>query len=188
MLRRRATLAGLIALPLPAAAGRVWRFDHSVGRIAFTARHFGVFSSTGRFERFRAMVALDPADPSDARVEAVVETAAISHPWPAAGPLLRSAAFFDSEHFPEARFTGRASGVGAGPGFGLAGTLTVRGVERPFAMRARLVARGFDASAGGEVADFLAEGELDRTAFGMVAEREAIADVIGLSVRVRLLV
>jgi polyisoprenoid-binding protein YceI len=188
MFRRRATLAALIALPLPAAAaGRVWRFDHSVGRITFTARHFGVFSSTGRFERFRATVALDPADPSDARVEAAVETAAISHPWPAAGPLLRSPAFCDSERFPEARFAGRASGVAAGAAFPLTGTLSVRGIERPFRMEARLAGRGFDAAAGGEVADFAAEGVLDRTEFGMVAEREAIADQIGLSVRVRLL-
>lgn len=187
-LGRRAILAALVALPAAAQGGRVWRFDHSIGRISFTARHFGLFSSTGRFERFRAMVALDPADPTDARVEATVETAAISHPWPAAGPLLRSAEFFDSERFLEARFTGRASGVAAGAAFPLAGTLTVRGIEQPFRMEARLVGRGFDAAAGGEVADFSAEGVLDRTAFGMVAEREAIADEIGLSVRVRLLV
>jgi polyisoprenoid-binding protein YceI len=188
MPRRRALLAGLAVLARPAAAtGRVWRFDQAVGRIGFTARHFGLFSSTGRFERFRAMVALDPADPTHAEVAAVVETSAISHPWPAAGPLLRSAAFFDSERFPEARFTGRASGVAAGAAFPLAGTLAVRGIERPFRMEARLAGRGFDAAAGGEVADFSAEGVLDRTAFGMVAEREAIADEIGLSVRVRLL-
>ena len=177
---------GALALPA-AAAGRVWRFDHTVGRITFTARHFGLFSSTGRFERFRAMVALDPDDPSDARVEAVVETAAISHPWPAAGPLLRSAEFFDSARFPEARFDGRATGVVADAAFPLAGTLTVRGVARPFRMEARLAGRGFYAAAGGEVADFWAEGTLDRTAFGMVAEREAISDEIALSVRVRLL-
>lgn len=188
ILRRRATLASLVALAWPAAAaGRVWRFDHTVGLISFTARHFGLFSSTGRFERFRATVALDPADPSDARVEAVVDTAAVSHPWPAAGPLLRSGAFFDSERFPEARFTGRASGVTADAAFPLAGALSVRGVERPFRMEARLAQRGFSAAAGGEVADFSAAGELDRTEFGMLAEREAIADMIGLSVQVRLL-
>lgn len=188
MLGRRALLASFAALPAAAQGGRVWRFDHRVGNITFTARHFGLFSSTGRFERFQAVVALDPADPSDARVEATVETAAISHPWPTAGPLLRSAEFFDSERFPEARFTGRASGVAAGAAFPLAGTLSVRGIERPFRMEARLVGRGFDAAAGGEVADFSADGVLARSAFGMVAEREAIADEIGLSVRVRLLV
>ena len=185
---RRAVLAGLAALALPAAAdGRIWRFDHVGGRISFTARHLGLFSSTGRFERFRAVVSLDPADLSDARVEAVVETAAISHPWPAAGPLLRSPAFFDSERFPEARFTGRAVGLSDRGAFPVEGRLSVRGIERPFRMQARLLARGRDAAADGEVADFEASGELDRTEFGMVAERDMIADAIGLSVRVRLL-
>jgi hypothetical protein len=54
-------------------------------------------------------------------------------------------------------------------------------------MRARLVTRGRDQAAGRDVADFEAEGELDRTQFAMVAERDVISDVIALAVRVRLL-
>jgi polyisoprenoid-binding protein YceI len=183
-------MAGAVAAILPrrtAAQDRSWRFGPEAGRISFTARHLGLFSSTGQFERFRAIVTLDPRNLEDARVEAVVETAAISHPWPAAGPLLRSASFFDSERFPEARFTGRASGVSDRGAFPVEGTLWVRGIERSFAMRARLVTRGRDQAVGRDVADFEAEGELDRTQFGMAAERDVISDLIALAVRVRLL-
>lgn len=187
---RRGAMLGAAAAAVPRrtmAQDRTWRFGPETGRISFTARHLGLFSSTGRFERFRAVVTLDPGNLGDARVETVVETAAISHPWPAAGPLLRSAAFFDSERFPEARFAGRASGVSDRGAFPVEGTLSVRGIERPFAMRARLVTRGRDQAAGRDVADFEAEGELDRTQFAMVAERDVISDVIALAVRVQLL-
>lgn len=190
MRRRTALLAGLALLPAPRAARgaeRIWRFDQGVGRISFIARHVGLFSSTGRFERFQAMVALDPDDlPAGARIEATVDTTAITHPWPAAGPLLRSEAFFDSARWPAARFAGRALSVSERGAFPVEGTLSVRGIERPFRMEARLAARSFDAAAGGDVAEFEASGELDRTQFGMVAERDVISDAIGLSVRVRL--
>jgi polyisoprenoid-binding protein YceI len=171
---------------------RQYRFDQNFGRLSFTARHFGLLSSTGSFGRFDAQVALDPDDPSLAEVAVSVETGSIDLAWPGASDLLRSPAYFDSEAHPKAAFAGRALGVARGRDpaerFRIEGALTLRGVTKPMQMEARLLRRGRDAAAGAETAEFSASGSLNRLEFGMVDDRTAISDQVRLDVQVRLLV
>jgi polyisoprenoid-binding protein YceI len=188
---RRAVAGGLGALLLarPAAAAlHRYVFDHSVGRLEFMARHLGVLTSTGLFRDFTAELLIDPDSPLTSRVAVRVRTAAVSLPYPGAEELLRSPAFFDVERFPEATFTGAATGEGSLSRFALAGALTIRGITRPHRMEARLMDRRPEAALGREVVAFSAGGELRRSDFGMTAEPAAISDVIRLSVHVRLLV
>lgn len=159
-----------------------YEFDQSVGRIGFSARHLGLFTSQGLFERFQATLQIDPANPGTASVACVVETAQVSIPFPGATDLLRSEAYFDIARHPTARFDGQAQGLDAVGGFPIAGQLAVRGITRPFRMTARLIER----QAG--VARFQAEGEMRRGEFGMVADRTLISDSIQLSVDVRIAV
>jgi polyisoprenoid-binding protein YceI len=190
-IRRRAAAAGLGALVLarPAAARTRYVFDEEVGRLEFVARHLGVLSSTGRFEDFSAELMIDPDRPLTTSVVVTVRTAAVALAYPGAVELLRSPAFFDVERFPEATFTGAATGEGALSRFQLAGQLTIRGITRPHRMEARLLARRPDPALGGrEVAEFSAAGDMKRSEFGMTAEPAAISDTIRLVVRVRLLV
>ncbi len=194
MLLRRALLAAPlapIALAGPIAGGARaqgalrYEFDEAAGRVGFSARHLGFFRSHGEFRRFRATLLLDPARPTEADVEGVVEAASAHVPFPGADDLLRSETFFDAARFPEARFRGRASGAGEAHAFPVAGELTIRGITRPFAMQARLVGRERDAQ-GAEVANFEAAGTLRRSEFGMLAERVLISDDIALSIAVRI--
>jgi polyisoprenoid-binding protein YceI len=192
--RRNLALAGLgLAVTGPARAQpRQYRFDQNFGRLSFTARHFGLLSSTGSFGRFEAQVALDPNDPSQAEVTVSVETGSIDMAWPGGADLLRSAAYFDSEAHPKAGFTGRAVGVARGQDpaerFRIEGALTLRGVTKPMQMEARLLRRGRDAAAGAETAEFTASGLLNRIEFGMTDDRTTISDQVRLDVQVRLLV
>ena len=196
LLRRHLALAGMglaVAPVHPARAQRRhYRFDQNLGRLSFTARHFGVLSSTGQFERFDAQVMLDPADPSQAEVAVAVQTRSIELAWPGATELLRSPAYFDAETHPVARFSGRASGVARGSDpaerFRIEGELTLKGITRPLLMEARLLRRGRNAAEGAEIAEFSASGTLNRLEFGMLEDRTAISDRVRLDVQVRLLV
>ena len=184
MLDRRSLLA-LAALPILPARGQTrarYEFDQTVGRIGFAARHLGLFTSQGSFERFQAILLIDPANPGSASVECVVETGQVSIPFPGATDLLRSENYFDIARHPTARFDGQAQGFGGEGGFPIAGQLAVRGITRPFRMTARLMER----QSG--VARFQAEGEMRRGEFGMVADRTLISDSIQLSVDVRIAV
>lgn len=179
----------LLALPFLAAApaaGQPQRyvFTEREGEIRFVARHIGLVSSEGRFERFRATLRLTPERPTDAEVACEVETASATVPFPGAGDLLRSAAFFDAANHPTAQFAGTATGAGAAALFPVVGSLTVRAITQPLALDARLVDRAREGEA--EVARFEATGRLSRAAFGMVTERFLISDEIGLTVRVRI--
>ncbi|CAH0306125.1 YceI family protein [Roseomonas sp. CECT 9278] len=188
---RRGLAAGagaLVAFGRPALARTRYVFDHSGGRLEFVARHLGVLSSTGRFEDFAAELLIDPDRPLTTRVEVTVRTAAVALAYPGAVDLLRSPAFFDVERFPEARFSGQATGQGTLARFPLAGELTIRGTTRPHAMEARLVDRKRDAALGRDVAEFSGSGTMKRSEFGMTAEAAAISDEIRLVVRVRIIV
>lgn len=189
-LGRRALAGGFGALALarPAAARTRYVFDQSAGRLEFIARHLGVLSSTGRFEDFSAELLIDPDNPLTTRVEVTVRTAAVTLAHPGAVEMLRSPAFFDVERFPQATFTGAATGEGSLTRFPLAGSLTIRGITRPHRMEARLVERRRDPALGRDAAEFTAGGELKRSEFGMTTDQAAISDTIRLVVRVRLIV
>ena len=189
----RRALAGLVP-PLiglaaaPAQAARVFRFDHTQGRLEFIARHLMVLTSTGQFSRFACELILDPERPETARVAVQVETGSIAHAYPGAADLLRSAAYFDAERWPLARFSGRAAPGGRIEAFDLAGPLEMRGVTQPFTLQAKLARRRRDASTGAEIVDCTARGEISRTAFGMVADMAATGDRVQLSVSVSLVI
>ncbi|MBR0673983.1 YceI family protein [Neoroseomonas soli] len=187
---RRTLVGGLGALALarPAAARTRYVFGQDVGRLEFIARHLGVLTSTGRFENFSAELMIDPDSPLTASVDVTVHTAAVALAYPGAVDLLRSPAFFDVEHFPEASFRGAATGEGSLAGFVLAGELTIRGITRPHRMQGRLVDRRRDPALGRDIAEFSAGGELKRSDFGMTADQAAISDLIRLVVRARLIV
>jgi len=188
---RRALAAGVVgalAHRRPALARTRYVFDHSGGRLEFVARHLGVLSSTGRFENFAAELLIDPERPLTTQVDVTVRTAAVALAYPGAVDLLRSPAFFDVERFPEARFTGQATGEGTLARFPLVGELTIRGITRPYRMEARLVDRKRDAALGRDVAEFSGGGPMRRSEFGMVTEQAAISDEIRLAVRVRIVI
>ncbi len=111
LIPRRALGAAVLPLlglaPQPARAARVFRFDHTQGRLEFIARHLMVLTSTGQFSRFDCELTLDPERLETARVAVQVETASIAHAYPGAADLLRSPAYFDAERWPIARFSGR---------------------------------------------------------------------------------
>ncbi len=188
---RRALLGGLAATPAVPRIARArtrYVFDHTAGRLEFIARHLGVLSSTGRFEDFSAELLIDPDRPLTTHVDVTVRTTAVALAYPGAVDLLRSPAFFDVERFPEARFSGQATGEGTLARFPLVGELTLRGITRPHRMEARLVDRRRDAALGRDVAEFSGGGVMKRSEFGMVTEQAAISDEIRLVVRVRIIV
>jgi len=185
--RRAAALLGAAAALQPARAERArYNFDQTVGQLGFSARHLGMFSSYGRFDRFRADLMLDPARPAEADVDVQIETGFVTLPWPGATDLLRSPTYFDVQRFPQARFTGRAEGVADQGAFAVRGMMLLRGIERPLQLRARLAERRREPR--GEVARFTAEGEIRRSEFGMTADRTLISDLITVAVDVTILV
>jgi polyisoprenoid-binding protein YceI len=68
------------------------------------------------------------------------------------------------------------------------GTLQIRGITQPQDLDATLQDRHVDEARRVEVVDFVARGELGRSAFGMVADRTTVSDTVKLDIRIRLTV
>lgn len=186
---RRGALAlgpALLAGRAAAQQRNTYEFNQDRGVLSFTARHFGLLSSTGRFEAFDAIVRLDPQRPGSAQVEVEVDTGSIALGYAGAAELLRSEAYFDTARHPRARFRGAATGAGEAGRFPIVGVLTVKGIDRPMTMQARFASREREPGTGREMTTFEASGNMLRSDYGMVADTYTISDRITLGVTVRL--
>jgi len=184
-LPRRAAGALLLALAAPragVAARARYSFDQTGGRIGFSARHLGLFSSDGQFERFQASVELDPEDLGSARVGATIETGHFSLPLPGMGDTLRGPSYFDVANHPTATFSGQGQGMAGDGTVAIPGRIRLRGIERPMTLLARVARRQATGIA------FSAATRLRRSDFGMTPDGALISDLITLSVDVTLAV
>lgn len=182
-LHRRAVgvlLWGLAAPRAGRAARARYSFDQTGGRIGFTARHLGLFSSSGQFDRFRAELDLDLTAPATARVGATIETGYFTLSLPGGSDMLRGPNYFDVAHHPTASFAGQGDGVVRDGQMTIQGRVRLRGIERPMTLLARIADRLGNSTA------FTAAGEIRRSDFGMTPDGALISDLITLVIDVRL--
>ena len=143
-----------------------WNLDTVHSGIDFTVRHMVVSKVRGRFAKFTGNVALDEADLTRSVVEATIDASSIDTGTAQRDEHLKSADFFDVEHFPQIRF--RSTGIEklGGERYRLTGELTIRDVTRPIALDVEYGGRGKDPW-GNERVGFTAKGALDRKDFGL---------------------
>src|SRR5512132_2909389 len=119
----------------PAVAPKTETFvidpDHS--EIGFSVRHL-VSRTRGRFERFSGEVRLDRQRLDHSSVTFEVDASSIDTRQPDRDAHLRSADFFDVEHYPTVRFTSeRITSIGSDR-YRVEGTLELRGIRKPTAL------------------------------------------------------
>ncbi len=181
-----ALLAGTGGLTPSARAQRLYSIDQHYGGIEFTVKHMGLFTSHGVFDRFMGRLIINPQHPERTRIDVKVEAGSVSMPWNDAAALLRSPDFFDALHYPEIRFESTAVEALGPDHYRILGQLRIRGVTRPQTLDAVLVDRHADAAHGSDVADFVVSGEVQRSAFGMVADPGFISDTVAIRIHARI--
>jgi polyisoprenoid-binding protein YceI len=188
-----ALVAGLSALPLAAQttalpAGLVeYEVDPSHTQVLFKVRHMGVSTVTGRFNRFAATFAYDPANPAAAWLTATIDAASVDTDNGRRDDHLRSADFFAADSFPTLTFRStRVEPAGEGR-LTVAGDLSIRGVTKPVVLDVTL--EGATTGQGGRpVTGWTAEATVDRTDYGLRWNRltEAGGWVVADEVRILL--
>ena len=144
-----------------------WNLDTVHSGINFSVRHMVVSKVRGRFAKFTGNVALDESDLTRSTVEATIDASSIDTGTAQRDEHLRSADFFDVEHFPQIRF--RSTGIeklGGRERYRLTGELTIRDVSREIALDVEYGGRGKDPW-GNERVGFTAKAALDRKDFGL---------------------
>lgn len=179
-------LAAWCALAPAAQAASLYRIDQRFGTIDFAIGVLGMFSIDGRFPRFAGELLLDIEQPQRSSIDVTVETGALEMPVPEQVELLRSEPYFDTAQHPTARFVSRAVEPVSPTRYAIRGALTLRGVTRPLDLVATLEGRRRDEARKAEIADFVVTGALNRSEFGMVADRPMLSDEVKLTIRIRL--
>lgn len=167
-----ALVAALALGSAPAAsAAEFTRIDPAASEITFAYTQMGV-NMDGRFTRFDAQIAFDPAAPEQGRAVLELPLAAIDVGFADANSEVQDKAWFDAAHFPVARFeSSRITALGDNR-FELAGMLTLKGTSHPISAPVTWTGQGtravFEGSFSLQRADY-AIGEGQWSDFRLVA-------------------
>jgi polyisoprenoid-binding protein YceI len=122
----------------PVPAGE-YSLDKAHTSLVFRVSHLGFSSFTGRFTRYDAKLAFDPAKPADSSVSVSIDPASISSDNAPDGFLevLTGDQFLNAAKYPEMKFTSRSVEAGKDGTLRIRGELTIRGVTKPLTLEAR---------------------------------------------------
>jgi polyisoprenoid-binding protein YceI len=159
-----------VAAAIPAGD---YRLDPSHASLVFRVDHIGFSNYTARFTGVTAALALDPAAPETARLEASVDAAslALDNPPPGFTDLVLGPEWLDAASYPEISFRSTAIELTAPDTARVTGELTLHGATKPVSF----IARFNGGYAGMEDLDpqarigFSAYGSFRRSDFGISA-------------------
>ncbi|MFT3720096.1 YceI family protein [Pseudorhodoferax sp.] len=170
-----ALLATTTVLALPAAAQQKLVPEQS--EIAFVSRQMGV-PVEGRFRKFDAQVAFDPARPAASKVAFTVDMGSVSLS-PEANAELPKPVWFDVPKFPQATFQSSAVKALGGGKFEVAGKLAIKGVQQDVVVPMALAQNGASTVATGQFT-------IKRLAFKVGENEWADTSMVADDVQVRL--
>lgn len=150
--------------------------------VLFKIDHLGFSTYVGRFKAVEASLDFDAADPSAARLEAIIEIASLDVPTDAFAQTLTGPGWFDAGAFPQAIFRSETITVTGDNTGRVEGGLTLHGVTAPFALDVVFNGGDRDFLRGAYVIGFSATGRLDRTQFGVDKFSGVIADEVLLEI------
>ncbi|HEY3934123.1 MAG TPA: YceI family protein [Gemmatimonadales bacterium] len=144
-----------------------WQIDSSHTEVEFSARHLMISNVKGRFSSPSGTVRYDPAHGVPLDLEVTVPIDTIDTRNAQRDAHLRSADFFDAEHFPTMTFKGRHIEGDITKSFKLIGELTIRGTTRDVTLDVTSEGNGPDPW-GNDRLGFSATATINRTDFGLL--------------------
>ncbi|MBR8741591.1 YceI family protein [Nocardiopsis sp. MG754419] len=144
-----------------------WKIDVAHSIVGFSVRHMMVSKVRGRFEKFDATLTV-PEDPTQATVEADIDSGSINTDNSDRDNHIRSADFFETDQHPKFHF--RSTGVEAkGEDFVLKGELTIKQNTHPIELKLEFNGSTVDPY-GLDRAGFAASTVISRKEFGVDIE------------------
>ncbi|MGH7566769.1 MAG: YceI family protein [Gemmatimonadota bacterium] len=162
-----------------------YEVDTSHTQVMFKVRHMGVSTVTGKFNRFAATFAYDPADPESSWVTATIDAASVDTDNDRRDNHLRSADFFAADSYPTLTFQSTGVEQVEDGRLRVLGDLSIRGVTKPVVLEIAL--EGATVGQGGQpITGWTAETTVNRKDYGLMWNRltEAGGWVVGDEVRI----
>ena len=143
-----------------------WQIDSSHSGIQFTVRHLVIAKVRGQFSRWTGSLETPGRDLSRASLDVVIDASSIETGVADRDAHLRSADFFDVEHYPEITFKSTAVTPSGADRLRVTGALTIKGVTRDVVLDVEVLGQAKDPW-GNERAAFSATTAIDRREFGL---------------------
>lgn len=176
--------AGIAAAPAVQAQAQRYELDPVHSRIVFSIGHNGYSSALGTFSRPRGTLYLDHEDLSRSRVEVEVDLATLDLGDAGFNQRILKQDFLDAQAHPVARFTSTRVEVLDQQRLRVHGTLTLRGVERPVVLEARLNKLARNRYSLRRTAGFSASARLHRADFGITGHAGSIGSQVDVRIEV----
>ncbi len=167
-------------------ASGVYDIDGAHTSVEFVGRHLMITKVRGRFSDVRGQITIGE-EPQSSHVEVEIGVASLSSGNDDRDAHLRSADFFDVEHYPTITFASTAVRPLRGDTWELVGDLTVHGTTRPITLQVDFDGGGASPM-GDERIGFSAATDINREDFGLTwnVALETGGFLVGKNVRIEL--
>jgi polyisoprenoid-binding protein YceI len=144
-----------------------WTLDPAHTSVSFSAKHLGVATVRGQFNKVNAELELDdPADPTTGRGKVIIDAASIDTGNEMRDGHLRNADFLETEKYPTIVFVVKGIRPGRGDKYEVTGDLTIRDATREITLDYEHNGSVVDPMGNVKVGGTLS-GVIDRTDWGL---------------------
>ena len=165
-----------------------WALDATHSEVQFKIRHLMISTVTGQLNKFQADVETEEdEDFTTAKVSFSADINSISTNNEQRDAHLRSADFFDAEHYPRLKFETEKIEKENDENYKIYGFITIRGVSKKITLKAEFGGVIRDPW-GNSRAGFSLAGKLNRSDFGLSFGLISDAGGVGLADEVKILV
>lgn len=171
-IRLRPLLLGLILFAIPASgwlAGETsnWKIDPAHSSAQFSVRHMMISTVRGQFGRVMGVVAFDPQNLAASSVQATIDCTTVNTGDAKRDADLKSAKFFDIEHYPVMVFKSKRFEIGSDGKLKIIGDLTINAVTREVTLDVEGPTPTIRDNQGREKAGVNATAKISRKAFNI---------------------
>ena len=159
-----------------------YELDTEHAALVFRIDHMGFSHFVGRFDKFDASLDFDQADPTSAKLEAIIDMTSLALPDANFAKTLMGPGWFDAETYPQAIFKSTAINVTGDNTGTVTGDLTLHGQTHPVTLDVTFNGGGQDMLRGAYVTGFSATGSFNRSDFGISKFVGPVSDEVDLMI------
>ncbi|MFH0916551.1 MAG: YceI family protein [bacterium] len=143
-----------------------WELDLAHSSLEFAVRHMLISTVKGAFPEFSADAEIDDKDLTKSQATVEVNVASLDTREPRRDEHLRSADFFDAEHFPTIFYVVKSTDQVSSGRYRIIGDLTIKGITREVPLDA-VISGPLTDPFGALRLGISAEGRVDRHDYGL---------------------
>lgn len=186
----RGTFLFLTAVLLAASAAAqsgTWKIDPNHSSAQFAVRHMGVSTVRGAFTKVSGSGTYDPADPSKATLDAIIEASSVDTRVEMRDKDLRSPNFLDVEKYPTITFKSKQAKAAGDGRLQIIGDLTIHGVTKEVVLDVDGPSAPIKDPMGNQRIGASATTKINRKDFGVNGAPSVVGDDISITIDTELI-